>query len=391
MKQYNFDEIIDRKGTGALKIDLCDARFGSSDLLPLWVADMDFRTPDFIMESIRQRANHEVLGYTIRTQEYFDSIIRWMDYRFNWTVEKQWIGFVPGIVPGIAFAINAFSDKGDNIIVQPPVYPPFMSVPSNNGREVRYNPLNLINGQFEIDFNNFENCIDSKTRIFILCNPHNPGGKVWKTTDLERIAEICKRHNILVVSDEIHADMILSGHKHCPFPTVSDDAYNNCITFMAPSKTFNMAGLASSSYIIPNPEIRKIFSKYIESLEIGSGNIFAFTATIAAYNNGAEWLNQMLSYVEGNIQFVDEYLKKNLPKIHAVIPEASFLIWLDFRELNLSNETLRLKLIRDAHLAFNDGASFGPGGDGFQRINIGCSRLILSKAMDRLYNTFKNI
>ncbi len=389
MKQYNFDEIIDRKGTGALKIDLCNARFGAEDLLPLWVADMDFRTPDFIMEAIRKRADHEILGYTIRTKEYYDSILEWVDNQFKWRIEQRWIGFVPGIVPGIAFAINAFSEKGDNIIVQPPIYPPFMSVPANNGREVRYNPLILRNGQFEIDFDNFESCIDNKTKIFILCNPHNPGGKVWKKVDLERIAQICKQHNILVVSDEIHADMVLSGHKHYPFPTVSADAFGNCITFMAPSKTFNMAGLASSSYIIPNPEIRNRFAQYIESLEIGGGNIFAFSATIAAYKHGADWLKQMLTYVEGNIQFVDEYLKKNLPKIHAIIPEASFLIWLDFRELNLSKENLRTKLIQEAHLAFNDGISFGPGGEGFQRINVGCSRLILEEAMKRLYNVFK--
>jgi cysteine-S-conjugate beta-lyase len=387
--QYNFDEIVDRKGTSAYKIDLCKTRFGTDDLLPLWVADMDFRTPDFIMDAIRKRTEHEVLGYTIRNQDFFDPLIDWLKIRHNWNVDSKWIGYIPGIVPGIAFAINAFTNPGDKVVIQPPIYPPFMNTVINNHRELVYNPLVLRGGQYQMDFEALESSIDERTKMLLLCSPHNPGGRVWNKDELTRLAGICNRNNIIVVSDEIHADLVLPGYEHCPFPTISNEAFNNSITLIAPSKTFNIAGLVSSSYIIPNSILRNKYKSYIEALEVSGGNIFAYTATVAAYKHGAEWLDQLIRYIQGNVDYIQDFLSNNLPKIKAIIPQASFLIWLDFRGLGLSDEEIRNLLIHEAKLGFNDGPSFGPGGEGFQRINVGCSRIVLKEAMDRLANTFK--
>ena len=382
--KYNFDEIIDRTGTSAYKVDLLKARYGSEDLLPLWVADMDFRTPDFILDSIKKRAEHEILGYTIRTNDFFEPIIDWIENKHMWKVDSDWLGFSPGVLPGIVLALNAFTNIGDKIIVQPPIYPPFMSMITNNGREIIYNQLVMSGDQYEMDFESLESCIDDKTKMLLLCSPHNPGGRVWSENDLSKLAEICKRKNVLVVSDEIHADLILGQNRHYLFPTVSNAAFDNSITLIAPSKTFNMAGLVTATYIIPNKELRHKFQKQIFSAEIASGNIFAYSATRAAYQYGADWLNQLLEYLQANIDFVSQFLKANLPKIKTIIPQASFLIWLDFSKLGLSDKEIRRVLIEECKLALNDGPSFGPGGEGYQRINIGCSRLRLTEALVRI-------
>ncbi len=386
--KYNFDEIIDRSGTSAYKTDLLQARFGTNDLIPLWVADMDFRSPDFVMDAIRERAKHEILGYTIRNKEWYQPIAQWIKNKHNWAVQSNWIGYVPGILPGMVLSLQAFTNPGDKIIIQPPVYPPFMNMVRNNNREIVYNKLVLKDGQFIMDFDNLKSQIDKRTKMLFLCNPHNPGGRVWNHEELSELARICAENDILVVSDEIHADLTLPGNSHIPFPTVSENAKNKSITFMAPSKTFNIAGLASASYIIPNDELRNKYKHQVESAEIGGGNIFAFVATKAAYENGAEWLDQLVHYVKGNISYIDEYLKLHIPKIKAIIPQASFLIWLDFRGIGLPDNEIRRLLIHEAKLGLNDGPSFGPGGEGFQRINVGCSRLVLEEAMKRLADIF---
>ncbi|MDD2798685.1 MAG: PatB family C-S lyase [Bacteroidales bacterium] len=387
--KYNFDEIIDRKGTSAYKVDLLKARYGTDDLLPLWVADMDFKSPDFILEAIRERANHEILGYTVRNQDFFEPMVKWVEKKHDWIMNPNWMGFSPGILPAIALSINAFTNPGDKIIIQPPIYPPFMSIVKNNHREVVFNQLLLEDGRYKMDFDGLESLIDEKTKMILLCSPHNPGGRIWSKDELIKLAEICARKNVLVISDEIHADLALKGNKHYLFPTVSEHAFNNSITLIAPSKTFNIAGLVTASYIIPNESIRLKFQRQIESAEIASGNIFAYTAARAAYQKGEDWLSQMMEYVQGNIDFVTEFIKENLPKIKPMIPEASFLIWLDFRQLDISDYELRKILINESKLAFNDGPSFGPGGEGFQRINVGCSRELLREAMDRLKTTFE--
>ena len=329
--KYNFDEIIDRHNTGAIKIQKCKALFGTDDLIPLWVPDMDFRTPEFITNSIIQRLEHPILGYTTACEDYYQSVLNWIEHLHHWKVERQWLGFLPGIVPGLAFSVNAFTQPNDEIIVQPPVYPPFLNVPTKNDRKVVYNPLKEINGRFEMDFDDLERKITGRTRLFILCNPHNPGGRAWDKDTLIQLAEICYKHGILVVSDEIHSDMALPGNRHTPFATASELAEQNSITYMAPSKTFNMAGLISSSYIIPNKDIRKKFSEYLENSELANGNIFAYFAARAAYQNGTEWLKQMIDYIQGNMEYVVDFLHQHVPQIKPMIPQASFLIWLDCR------------------------------------------------------------
>jgi cystathionine beta-lyase len=383
--KYNFDEIIDRKGFSAYKTDLCLARFGTDDLLPLWVADMDFRTPDFIMNAIKERANHEIMGYTIRRRDFFTPIIDWLNKRHNWAIKREWLGFFSGVVPAIALTVNRFTQEGDAIIVQTPIYPPFMDVVNKNKRKLVCNELVLKNGIYEIDFALFEKqIIENEVKLFIFCSPHNPGGRVWTKEELITLANICQKHNVLVVSDEIHADLALPHYKHIPFASVSDAARENSITLMAPSKTFNMPGLMSSSYIIPNKTIRNNFENMMEKLDNGGGNIFAYAATTAAYTKGEEWLEQLINYLQGNIDYVDNFLKTNIPQLKAMIPQASFLIWIDFRGLGLSDDEIKKLLIEKAKLGLNDGPSFGPGGEGFSRINIACSRKILEEAMNKL-------
>lgn len=386
--KYNFEEIVDRTGTSTYKLDLLQARFGANDILPLWVADMDFRSPDFVMQAIRERANHEVLGYTIRNKEWYQPIAQWIKQKHNWNVESGWIGYVPGILPGMVLAMQTFTEPGDKIVIQPPIYPPFMSMVKNNNRQVVYNQLVQKDGEIRMDLENLKQLIDEKTKMLFLCSPHNPGGRVWSKEELLSLYAICKEHNILVVSDEIHADLTLPGNTHIPFPSISEDAANQCITFMAPSKTFNIAGLASASFIIPNDELRNKFRLKVEAAEIGGGNIFASVATKAAYENGADWLNQLVHYIQDNVNYIDSYLNANLNKVKAIIPQASFLVWLDFSELGLSDDDIRRILIHEAKLGFNHGPSFGPGGEGYQRMNVGCSRLVIEEAMKRLSSAF---
>ncbi len=388
--KYDFDEVIDRRNTGAIKIEKCEQIFGTRDVLPLWVADMDFRTPQFILDAIAKRIEHPILGYSMPCEDYFQSVINWIDYHHGWSVKREYIGFLPGIVPGLAFAVNAYSQVNDEVIIQTPVYPPFTNVPSKNQRKVVYNPLKKVNGQFEMDFEDLERKITGRTRLFILCNPHNPGGRVWDVDTLKRLAEICYKHGILVVSDEIHSDMALPGNKHIPFATVSELAEQNSITYMAPSKTFNMAGLISSSYIIPNPEIRKKFQEFLENSELANGNIFAYEAATAAYSNGNEWLEQMIAYVQANIDYVVNYLESNIPQIKPMIPQASFLIWLDCSGMNMDTNQLQNFMVHKAGLGLNKGTTFGPGGERHLRLNVGCPRSILEEAMEKLSVAMKN-
>lgn len=384
MKHYNFDEIIERRGTDSIKYDQLEERFGNADLLPLWVADMDFRTPDFIVEALRKRCEHEIFGYTYASDAYYESIINWVHYKHNWQIRKEWISYIPGIVKGIAFALQCFTRPGDKVVIQPPVYHPFRIVPESMGRQVVYNPLKVIDGIYEMDFEHLESLLDDSCKVLILCNPHNPGGIVWKKETLIRLAEVCARRHLLVISDEIHAEMAYPQYKHHPFASVSETAASCSLTFMAPSKTFNIAGIVTSYAIIPDETIRKQFYSFLEAGEFGDGTIFAYTATTAAYTYGAEWLQQMRMYIMENVRFVDEFMKANLPKIKVYLPQASFLVWLDCRDLHLDQQTL-VQLFQDkAGLALNDGTLFGPGGEGHMRLNIGCPRSVLDKAMKAL-------
>lgn len=385
MKHYNFDEIIDRKGTSCVKYDgLKNAYQGKENLIPLWVADMDFATPDFIVEALKKRCEHPVFGYTFDDDEYYESIQTWLDYKYHWKTEREWISYIPGIVKGIGLAVQCFTQPGDKVIIQPPVYHPFRLVPTRMGREVVYNPLKLEDGVYKMDFEQLESLIDKDCKMLILSNPHNPGGVVWEKEALVKLAQICSAHGILVISDEIHAEMTYPQFRHHPFATVSEEAAACSVTFMAPSKTFNIAGIVSSYALVPDSRIREKFYSFLEAGELNAGTIFAFTATKAAYTYGAEWLQQMRSYVIENVNFVDEYLKKNIPQIKVYRPQASFLVWLDCRELKLTQPEL-VQLFEDkAGLALNDGTMFGKEGEGFMRLNIGCPCSILNQALESL-------
>lgn len=384
MKQYNFDQVIDRRGTDCIKVDLLEERFGTKDLTALWVADMDFRTPDFIINAIRKRCDHEIFGYTYASPEYYNSIIEWVHYKHNWLIKKEWLTYIPGIVKGIGFVLQCFTQPGDKVIIQPPVYHPFRLVPQQMKREVVNNPLKIVDGKYAMDFEHLESIIDDKCKVLILCSPHNPAGIVWEKDTLIRLAEICKRNNILVISDEIHAEIVYPQFKHYPFSTVSADAASCSISFMAPSKTFNIAGIVTSYAIVPDDKLRSAFYHFLEAGELSDGTIFAYTATIAAYTYGAEWLQQMRSYVIENVRTVDHFLKTHIPKIKVYQPQASFLVWLDCRELNLSQAELVYLFKDKAGLALNDGKMFGPGGEGFMRMNVGCSRLVIEQALEAL-------
>ncbi len=391
MKKYNFDEIINREGTHSIKYDLREKLFGNKDALPLWVADMDFRTPDFVMDAIRQRADHEVLGYTIRPESFYEAIINWNRRKHGWEIKREWISFSPGVVPAVNMAIMAFSKPGDKVIVQPPVYHPFFHAIRNNDREVLENPLKLNNGRFEMDFDDLENKIDDRTSMILLSSPHNPGGTVWHAEELRRFGEICQKHGIIIISDEIHADLVLYDNKHTPLASLSPEIADITVTAMAPSKTFNLAALATSYVVASNPELLKKFNKVLEQVHVYMGNVFGTVALEAAYNHGSEWLEQLLDYIEDNIDFVDEYVKKNIPGVEVIIPEATYLVMLDFRKLGLNNKSLKDLMIHKAGVAMNDGASFGKQGDGFQRMNVACPRAILEEGLQKIEKAVKSL
>jgi cystathionine beta-lyase len=387
--KYNFDEIIDRKNSGALKTDALLERYVQADLIPLWVADMDFRCGDFIIDALKKRVEEGIFGYTIPSQEYYDSIVNWVKNQHHWAVKQEWFSYIPGIVKGIALAMMNFTRPGDKVIIQPPVYHPFRLVTLMQHRQVVNNPLIEENGKYRMDLDGLKKIIDKDCKLLLLCNPHNPVGITWEKETLEELAEIAYGNKVLIISDEIHSDMGLFGNKHIPFATVSEKAKENSITMMAPSKTFNIAGIVSSYSIIPNDRIRKSFYDFLYAGELDEGTIFAFTATRAAYEKGLDWMHQMIEYIENNIRFVEHYLKENIPQIKAIIPQASFLVWLDCRELKLSQKDLNTLFVKKAGLALNDGKMFGKEGSGFMRMNVGCPQAILEKALNQLKITSK--
>ena len=383
---YDFDKIIDRSGSGDLKHEVLKERYGRSDLLPLWVADMDFETPQFITDALRQRLDHSLFGYTVVPDELWTSIIQWIRDHHQWEVKREWLTYIPGIVKGIGMAINVFVKEDEKVIIQPPVYHPFRLTPEGNGRKVVYNPLKEVNGTYKMDFEQLAEVVDDKCRLLILSNPHNPAGVCWPKETLQRLAHFCFEHNIIVISDEIHADMALFGNKHIPFASVSDEAAQISITFGAPSKTFNIAGIVSSYAIVPNDSLRRRFYTWLEANELNDPPLFSPIATIAAYTQGEDYRQQMLRYIEDNIRFVENYCREHLPKIKPWRPQASFLVWLDCRDLGLSHDALVDLFVNRAHLALNDGAMFGIGGSGFMRLNVGAPRSVLRQALDQLSN-----
>lgn len=384
MKIYDFNTPIDRRGTHCVKFDALKEMYGREDLLSLWVADMDFATPDFIIDALKRRLDHPVLGYPVQYDGYWQSVVDWIRSHHGWQVEREWMRYIPGIVKGIGMVVNVFTKPGDKIIIQPPVYHPFRLVPEHNDREIVMNPLRWVGDTYEMDFEQLEQVIDDKCKILILANPHNPVGITWSRDTLVRLADIAVKHNLIVISDEIHCDMALYGNKHIPFASVSENAARCSITFGAPSKTFNIAGIVSSYAIVPDPVLREKFFAWLTANEMDMATIFAMVATEAAFTEGEEWRQQMLAHIESNIDFVDEYLKANIPEVRAIKPQASYLVWLDFSALGLPHDKLIDMLVNDARLAMNDGAMFGIGGEQHTRLNVGTQRAVLEQAMKQL-------
>ncbi len=381
---YNFDEFYDRRGTQCIKHDGVKEFLGSADLIPMWVADMDFRTPPFVMEDLRKRLEHEVLGYPVRAESYFSSLIGWTERNHDWILKRDWISFSPGVVPAVNMAVLAYTQPGDSIITQPPVYFPFYTAVKDHGRKLVYNPLQLKDGRLCMDFDDLEQKAAEGAKMIILSSPHNPGGSVWTREELGKLAEICLRHNILMLSDEIHCDLVYKPFKHIPLASLSEEISARTITTVAPSKTFNLSGLSTASVIISDDFLRKKFTQVLNHLHIGGGNIIGNIASESAYTHGDEWAGQLMDYLGKNLDFMEEFLGRNIPQISMLRPEATFLVWLDCRELRMTDDELKEFFITKAKLGLNPGIQFNPGGEGFMRMNIGCTKAVLEKALLQL-------
>lgn len=382
--KYDFDRVIDRRATDSIKWSRNEKMFGSTDVISAWIADMDFEAPPAVIEALRARAAHGIYGYPIRPPDYYAPLVNWMQKRHRWNIEIGWLTHTPGVIPGLTFAIHAFTQPGDKIIIQPPVYPPFFAVVKNNGRQLVSNPLKFADGKYRMDLENLEKQIDARTKLLILCSPHNPVGRVWTREELTQLGELCLRRNILIVSDEIHCDLILRGHQHTPLASLSDELAQNTITCVAPSKTFNIPGLYTAAAIIPNARLRAQFNTVRENLGLEGTNIFGLAGFHAAYRDGAEWLDQLLEYLQGNVEFLQNYFKNSIPRIPFIVPEGTYLAWLDARGLGLDEAGLRKWMRERARVAMNEGHTFGEEGRGFLRLNFGCPRATLAEIARRI-------
>lgn len=380
---YNFDQITDRHGTDSVKWDGMEEMFGRNDLTPMWVADMDFLTPAFILDAISKRLDRRIMGYTTQPDEWKTTICNWQEKKHGWIIDKEHLGFIPGIVRGIAFALQALTEKGDKVMVMSPVYHPFFLVAEHNGRQVVRNTLTLNDGQYEIDFARFEEDVKG-CKVFILSNPHNPGGRVWTKDELTKIADICHANGTIVISDEIHADLTFAPYKHIPFATVSDKAREISVIFGSPSKAFNTPGIITSYSVVPNDSLRRRFYSYLEASELNCGNMFAYITAIAAYRYGEQWLEELKCYLQKNIDLVEKHLKKHCPQISMIRPQASYLIFLDCRKLQLEQDELERLFTEKIGIALNTGTMFGEEGKGFMRMNIGTQREQVLKCLKKI-------
>lgn len=387
---YNFETLIGRRGTSCVKYDMLQPLFGESDLLPMWVADMDIASPDFILDDLRKRMEHPILGYTFGGESYFEAVLQWLEKRYAIRTQRETLHFIPGVVAGIAFCLQSFTREGDAIVIMTPVYPPFLSLPKHGSRELRCSKLHIENGRFHIDFADLDRQLQG-AKMLIFSNPHNPGGTVWTKAELQQIASLCAKHKVVVISDEIHADLTLPGFHHTSYATASEEAAAQSVTFIAPSKTFNIAGLASSVAYVPNASLRQTLYGYIDGYELANGNVFAYAGAESAFRKGEEWLNsQLLPFLQSNLDFAIDYLKAHLPEVKVIKPEASFLLWMDFSAMGIPHEELKERFIRKARIALNDGTTFG-GSDyeGCFRLNVGCPRSVLEDGLNRLCGVFR--
>ena len=389
---YNFDEVISRKGTNSLKYDFSEKRGKPKDILPLWVADMDFQVPEAVSKKLSELARHGIFGYSEAGTSYFEAIANWMRTYHGWHVKEEWLVKTPGVVFAIAMAIRALTKEGDSVLIQQPVYYPFSEVIVENSRKLVNSPLIYSEGKYHIDFEDFENkIVENKVKLFVLCNPHNPVGRVWTKEELIKLGDICLEHGVVVVSDEIHQDFTYAGYKHEVFMNLKQGYEEITITCTAPSKTFNLAGLQVSNIFIANPTLRHKLRKEIVKAGYSQLNSAGLVACEAAYTEGRGWLDELKAYLTENLNFVREFLKEGLPQIKLVEPEGTYLVWLDFRALGLKEEELETLIVEKAKLWLDSGIIFGESGEGFERINIACPRRILEQALKQLLSSIKEL
>ncbi|UCF97498.1 MAG: pyridoxal phosphate-dependent aminotransferase [Spirochaetaceae bacterium] len=381
---YDFDTPVDRRGTASVKWDFSKRFAGLEELTPLWVADMDFPSCSEVIEALKRRAEHGVFGYTLEPESYYQAVIDWMERRHGWEIRRGWMLSAPGVVPSLSLAVQSYSRPGDRVIIQPPVYFPFKDSILNNERQVAENPLTLEGGRYTMNFDQLEQLIDERTRLLILCSPHNPVARVWSREELERLVEICQRHKIIILSDEIHHDLVLNGHRHLPTASLSEEAASITVTFTAATKTFNLAGLGCSLVIASDNDLRERFRGTLKRVWGGIANAFSAVATESAYRHGESWLSQVLEYIQGNYDFLVESLAEGLPEARVFPLEGTYLAWIDLRALGLSDEELKDRILKQARVWLDDGPMFGSGGEGFQRINLACSRNTLAQALDAM-------
>lgn len=386
MKITSFDDYIERRGSSSTKYDGCQAVFHREGLLPMWIADMDFPTPDFVIHAIRERLKHPVLAYFLRSEGFYKAVSGWMWRRHRWAVENDWISFSPGVVTGLTAAVQAYTKPGDAVLIQPPVYYPFYSLVENQGRKIVCNPLRLTQTAYEMDFEDLEAKLKKYApKMLLLCNPHNPVGRCWNAGELEHLGALCLKYHCLVVSDEIHSDLLMDGCQHQPFPKLSEALAMQSLCFVAPSKTFNMAGLSTSAAIIPNPALRERFKDITENvMHISLGTVFGDVALEAAYTHGDEWVDALRHYLTENIRYAEAFIAGQIPVLKSYLHEATYLLWVDFRQLHLSREALNSLILDKAGLALDEGGMFGIEGEGFMRFNLACPRSTVETAMHAL-------
>lgn len=379
----DFNELPNRRGTLSYKWDQGEKLFGDPEVLPLWVADMDFKCSPAIVEAVEKRASQGIYGYTIRTEEYVGAIVDWFQSRHSWPIKASWLTDSPGVVPSLSIAVRTLTQPGDEVIVMSPVYNPFYDVIVKNGRIVADSPLVLQDGRYEMDYVRLESLMQGGAKLLLLCSPHNPGGRVWTREELIKLGELCIQYGVRVVADEIHCDLVFQGHRHSPFASLSPALAEITVTCLAPSKTFNIPGLQTSFVVISNPELKRSFDGEIAALSIGSVNFFGPAATIAAYTEGEPWLQAVLTYVKDNQDYAVQYLEERLPGLASIQSEGTYLLWVDCRALGLSSTDLKRLMYREAKIAFNEGSIYGKSGEGFLRINLACPRDVLAEALKR--------
>lgn len=387
----NFDQLLDRRNTRSYKWDQVESLFGSKDILPLWVADMDFASPKAVQDVLIKRAQLGAYGYAFRTDDYYDAVTGWFARRHKWNIKKEWMIDLPSVVTSLSLAVEQFSEPGAPVVLQSPVYYPFYEVIENNGRVVAKNPLILNNGRYEMDLAHLETLFQDGAKLMLLCNPHNPGGKVWSREELEALAALVLKYNVIVVSDEIHCDLVFPGNEHTPFASLSEEVADRTITALAATKTFNIPGLHTSFVVISNREMRLKMDKRVKTLSIHMAQHFAQDAVTAAYNEGEQWLDEMLAYVEQNLEYALQYFSEHLPEVKPLRPDGTYLLWVDCRALGLDTAGIKDLMFKQAKVAFNEGSMFGTEGAGWLRINLACPRSIVETALKQFTDAARKV